>query len=473
MINFFQNADGGLTFVNGADDSVIMRLDTDGNIYMADTTLVFTNIDAGASGTAGSVDIFPTTASKGKLAFTATANTNNDTTTITNAAQGGAYTYTIPDAGASAAFVMTAGTQTLSGTYTFSGANTFSGVQSFTLPQVLDHNTTISAFAGGGQASATALTGQYNNVTTVATNFDSVKLLTAVAGQVQTVRNSGAAILSVFPNTSDTINGMAVNLSIDIPVGGEVTFRAIDATDWRTETTVTLPSPSTQAGNLVIKAADNAGNTQTIITNASQAAARTYTIPDAGANASFVMTQGTQTIVGATSFTAAITPTGGVAAAGGFSAAARNIHTGAAPAQVSTDGTDATPVNTETYIVEVFIPCNMTANGVALMNGSAVSGNIKMALANSSGAVVASTASTAQSGTDAYQRVDFSSPYSAVGPATYYVLLQVDNGTARYNAHTFGNFGASKKTGEVYGTFTTITPPTTFTTALGPIASLY
>jgi hypothetical protein len=188
---------------------------------------------------------------------------------------------------------------------------------------------------------------------------------------------------------------------------------------------------------------------------------------------------GSQTVSGAAVFkttvavTGIITPTGGVAASGGFANSPRNIHTGGVSAQVSTDGTDTTPVITETYIAEVFIPANMTINGVALMNGSAVSGNIKLGLANSSGALVAQTASTAQSGTDAYQRVAFTSGYAAVGPATYYVLLQVDNTTARFNSHTFGNFGASKKTGETYGTFTTVTPPTTFTTAQGPIASLY
>lgn len=188
---------------------------------------------------------------------------------------------------------------------------------------------------------------------------------------------------------------------------------------------------------------------------------------------------GTQTVSGAAVFKSTIavtgvtTPTGGIAAAGGFVNTPRNIHTGATPAQVSTDGTDATPVNTETYIAEVFVPANMTITGVAVMNGSVASGNIKVGLANSSGAVVASSVSTAMSGTDAYQRVAFSSTYAAVGPATYYVLQQVDNNTARINTHTFGNFGASKKTGETYDTFTTITPPTTFTTALGPIASLY
>lgn len=71
------------------------------------------NIDAGASGTAGSVDIFPATASSGKTAITAADNAGDTTTTLTTAAQAGARTYTIPDAGASASFLMTEGDQTL------------------------------------------------------------------------------------------------------------------------------------------------------------------------------------------------------------------------------------------------------------------------------------------------------------------------------------------------------------------------
>lgn len=173
-------------------------------------------------------------------------------------------------------------------------------------------------------------------------------------------------------------------------------------------------------------------------------------------------------------FTGAITPTGGVTAAGGFSVSPRNWHTGNAPAQVSTDGTDQTPVATEVYIAEVFIPANATLTGVAIMNGSVASGNVKVGLADSTGAVVATSASTAQSGTDTYQRIAFTATYAALGPGTYYVLVFVDNNTARLNAHTLGNFGASKQTAQTYSTgFTTITPPTTFTTALGTIASLY
>lgn len=164
----------------------------------------------------------------------------------------------------------------------------------------------ITAHAGGGQGSGTALTAKYNLVTVCASNFDSVVLPTAVAAKATLVKNIGAAILSVFPATGAAINAMAVNLSIDIPVGGEVLFTAISAVLWETNTALDLPSPSTQKGNLVIKAADSAGDTQTLITNASQAAARTYTIPDAGASTNFVMGAGTQTVAGATTFTLAV-----------------------------------------------------------------------------------------------------------------------------------------------------------------------
>jgi hypothetical protein len=65
------------------------------------------DIDAGKSGAAGTVDIFPATASKGKTTFSSTDNAGDTTTAIVTAAQAGARTYTIPDSGAStASFLM-------------------------------------------------------------------------------------------------------------------------------------------------------------------------------------------------------------------------------------------------------------------------------------------------------------------------------------------------------------------------------
>jgi hypothetical protein len=43
----------------------------------------------------------------------------------------------------------------------------------------------------------------------------------------------------------------------------------------------------------------------------------------------------------------------------------------------------------------------------------------------------------------------------------------------KFRAHAVGDFGATKQTGQVYGTFTAVTVPTTFTADVGPIASLY
>lgn len=181
----------------------------------------------------------------------------------------------------------------------------------------------------------------------------------------------------------------------------------------------------------------------------------------------------------AASMTGAYTPTGGIAAAGGFTASPRCVHTGGVPAQISTEGTDTAIVVTELYVAELFIPCNMTVTGAAVMWGSATNGNAKVALFDSTGARVAISASTDVSAytADSYgSRIAFSSTYAAKGPATYYLGVISDDNTNKVNTHILGNFGAGKITGLVYATesgYASITPPTTFTTGLGPIATLY
>lgn len=102
--------------------------------------------------------------------------------------------------------------------------------------------TGISAFAGGGQASATALTKDYNIVTTVATAADSVKLLTAAVGLVQTVKNLGANPLAVFPFSGDAINGAAADASVTIPVNATMTFVANSTSNWETKEEVLAPT---------------------------------------------------------------------------------------------------------------------------------------------------------------------------------------------------------------------------------------
>lgn len=159
-----------------------------------------------------------------------------------------------------------------------------------------------------------------------------------------------------------------------------------------------------------------------------------------------------------------------------FIASPRAVHTcGIGGNAASSAFTNQTPVATEVYIAEIFVPAGMTVTGISVFNGTVASGNMKVGLADMNGAIVATSTSTAAAGTSAYQNVPLTATYQATGPSTFYVLTFYDNATQRANAHTVaGHCGAAKQTGQTYATgFTTITPPTTFTTALGPVASLY
>lgn len=137
-------------------------------------------------------------------------------------------------------------------------------------------------------------------------------------------------------------------------------------------------------------------------------------------------------------------------------------------------GVNTTPVTTTTYVAEVFIPAHCIITGIAVLNGTVASGNIKVALTDPTGVVVAQSASTGQAGTNVYQQVAFTTAYAAKGPGRYYVLLQIDNITGRIATHFVGNFTTTSVTGGVYGTMVNLASiPTTFTTAVGPIASTY
>lgn len=96
--------------------------------------------------------------------------------------------------------------------------------------------TGITAFAGGGQGSATALTTDYNIVTTVATAADSVKLPTAVAGLVITVKNTAANACDVYPFSGDAINGGSADASISLPANVAKTFICNSTSNWETTT---------------------------------------------------------------------------------------------------------------------------------------------------------------------------------------------------------------------------------------------
>lgn len=118
--------------------------------------------------------------------------------------------------------------------------------------------TGLTAFAGGGQSSATALVTGFNEIAVCATAGDSVKLPTAVAGIRVTVFNDGAAPAAVFPATSGTINDGSANASVPLLPGQTVTYTATSATNWESS------SQTVVTGNMV-------NNKQSSVTKSSTA----------------------------------------------------------------------------------------------------------------------------------------------------------------------------------------------------------
>lgn len=295
-------------------------------------------------------------------------------------------------------------------------------------------------------------------------------------GQVGTLLESGGAITTGTTTvTSASANSLAVG-----PNGSTTPLFNVDSSTSSAVAGLKITGAAT-GGTVAVVTTDSGSNTNLTIN-----AKGSGTIGIGSVSTGAVTITPATTVTGALTLTAGATvgttlgvtgvttPTGGVAAAGGFAVSPRCCHTGNTSAQVSTDFTDQTPVTTEVYFAEVFVPANTTITGVSIFRGSVSSGNYKVGLANSSGVVVATSASTASSGTDSYVDVAFTAPYAAVGPATYYVLAFYDNNTVRANTHTLGRFVAGKQTGQTYATgFTTITSGTSFTTALGPVATLY
>ena len=92
----------------------------------------------------------------------------------------------------------------------------------------------LTAHAGGGQASATALTAMINRVTTVASANDSVVLpATTIPGLVIYVANAAASnSMNVFPVSGDAINALGANAAFAIAANKTATFVCANAGQW-------------------------------------------------------------------------------------------------------------------------------------------------------------------------------------------------------------------------------------------------
>ena len=186
------------------------------------------------------------------------------------------------------------------------------------------------------------------------------------------------------------------------------------------------------------------------------------------------MTVGTTLVVTGTS-----TLTGGIV--GGIP---RNVGTWQPP--TATPGTYKQPVTTEMYVGSIFVPSNMTVTGIQYLIGTATPTTQKViaALYNAAGTKVAASVvgGTTMTGTPSIkQQLAFTGgTYAAVGPAWYFIGLMFDTATAALFAAIppVGDVGSGVVGGTI-GSLTAVTPPssitapTTFTSSVVPIASIY
>lgn len=232
------------TAPSGGDITLTLPAST-GTIALTTDTSV--DIDAGADGTAGSLDIFPTTASNGKLIFTATDMGGAWNMAITNDAIAAARSYKIPDAGGDGKFVMTtaanavlinanssdrsvslSGDVTLAGDLTTGGAVTFSGA--FDAQINVPSASTWTLPSGGGTLATTtgSETGTTSSVFTVDNDSSNAKIA------LDTNSATGNFTASLVPANLTANRTITFQDATDTVVGR-------DTTDTLTNKTLTTP----------------------------------------------------------------------------------------------------------------------------------------------------------------------------------------------------------------------------------------
>jgi hypothetical protein len=316
---------------------------------------------------------------------------------LTTASQAGNRTYTIPDAGTAASFVMTEGTQTVNGAKTFGSALTISdntgststttGALKVTGGAGIGENLfvagTLNATGNTSLGGTLAVTGNstFNGNTTLGDASGDAVTINAATVTAANLQSDGTAAHRVVVSDAGTLRTASLATMVSGTVwlldgnttGGTKTIGSNDANDLGLETngttrlTITSGGASTFSGSLTSTGAFTANGAATLgdgndnvainagagtysiassalnvstagaisgvttqsmsdaltitkttnqialssagagvatLTTATLAGNRTYTIPEAGADASFVMTGGAQTVGGAKTFSA-------------------------------------------------------------------------------------------------------------------------------------------------------------------------
>lgn len=161
--------------------------------------------------------------------------------------------------------------------------------------------------------------------------------------------------------------------------------------------------------------------------------------------------------------------------ASGISAAPQTVPVGSVA--YGSFGNATTLVNGQVYVASLFVPYDMTVTNVNVLNAGTVGTNACIGiLYNTAGSVIRTSAlaGATTTGANAFQAYALTSPVAIQGPGRYFVGLQCNGTTDNFRsvaASTFVGVLTQSNSG-TFGTAPGITPPTTFTANVGPIAYL-
>lgn len=188
---------------------IAVYTNTDGQIGDdAATAINGGNIQAGLSGTAGTLASFPATALKGSLALAAVANAGNTVTTISNVAMGQASVISIPDPAGSTANFALAPAALVTG-----NAVKASGTAGLLVDAGYNIKSAVTAsYAGGGTSNAftaTGLTASSIVTAVIATSTNAVAIAKAVPST-----NTLTVTFTADPGASTTVYWIATSAAV-------------------------------------------------------------------------------------------------------------------------------------------------------------------------------------------------------------------------------------------------------------------
>jgi hypothetical protein len=251
-----------------------------------------------------------------QLAFrTGSAGTNTITFTAPNIS--GNRTYTIPDVSGDASFVMTTGTQTIGGLKTFTTRPTVNGSGVFLSGEAVPGAYTAYSleFQNGLRLTngGAPFTWNGNQSKTVEIDTSAIASLTGSQTLNGTKTFNNGIIINTGSNQLQlgTTNKLTITTNptssrtYTIPdVGGDADFVMTSGSQNITGTkTFASQLIVTTGSNQLVLRTGSAGSNSFTISAPTISGNRTYTLPDVNGNASFIMSSGTQTMNGGFNFT--------------------------------------------------------------------------------------------------------------------------------------------------------------------------